>query len=159
MNKKIITAIVIITVAIILPLILVNISQNGENNNAAYAGTVTVFKSPTCGCCGNYISYLEGRGFNVETVNEQDMAGIKTQYKIPQTLESCHTSVVGDYVVEGHIPTEVIEKLLAEKPAIAGIALADMPSGSPGMPGAKFAPFEIHKITAEGQDGGIFMNF
>ena len=107
---------------------------------------VTVYKSPTCGCCVGWSSYMMSQGFEVdiETVNNLDI--IKAQYNIPKNLESCHTAIVGDYIVEGHIPIEIIDKLLNEKPDIDGIALPRMPSGSPGMPGPKRGEWIIYSI-------------
>ena len=119
-----------------------------DNAAGAVAGAevklaATVYKSPTCGCCGEYISYLKKRGFEVKTENKTDMTAIKVQYGIPESMQSCHTTVMGDYVVEGHIPVEAIQKLLTEKPDIGAIALPGMPQGSPGMPGVKEGKFEI----------------
>ena len=132
------------------------------NNNTPKNGSIkaiTVYHSPTCGCCGNYVTYLKRKGYVVDSVQQSDMSIVKSEYKIPNSLESCHTSIIDGYVVEGHIPIEVVEKLLEGKPDIAGIALAGMPSGSPGMPGTKLAPFEVHKINSDGSDGGVFINF
>lgn len=134
------------------------VSLPGEKS--AMAGTpVTVYKSSSCGCCGNYVQYLEGRGFDVTVVETEDRSALHEGYGIPSSLMSCHTSVVEGYAVEGHIPSEVIDRLLAERPDIAGIALAGMPSGSPGMPGAKTASFPVHKMDRSGGDGGIYINF
>ena len=86
----------------------------------------------------------QGFEVDIETVNNLDI--IKAQYNIPKNLESCHTAIVGDYIVEGHIPIEIIDKLLNEKPDIDGIALPRMPSGSPGMPGPKRGEWIIYSI-------------
>ena len=119
-----------------------NISNGlGEDNK------ITVFKSPTCGCCGTYISYLKKEGFDVKVENVNNMLSIKEKYQIPTELESCHTSAVGNYFIEGHIPVEVIKKLLTEKPTLDGIALPGMPSGSPGMSGPKTGEFKIYGIS------------
>ncbi len=75
------------------------------------------------------------------------MSSIKKKYQIPHNMEGCHTGVIGDYFVEGHVPVEAIEELLAEKPAIGGIALPGMPSGSPGMPGQKTEAFKIYALS------------
>ena len=100
-----------------------------ENSPLAEVKAV-VYKSPTCGCCGLYVDYLRNRGMNVEVVSTSDMDSIKKQYGIPKGKESCHTTVIGDSVVEGHVPIEVIEKFITEKsPALKGIALPAMPSG------------------------------
>lgn len=96
---------------------------------------VTVYKDPFCGCCGDYIDELKNNGFNVKTVKTEDMQSIRAKYGISTDMESCHTMVIDDYFVEGHMPFEAIEKLLSERPDIDGIALPDMPSGTPGMPG------------------------
>jgi hypothetical protein len=109
-----------------------------------------VYKSPSCGCCAVYASYLKREGLSVEVVNTDDMQAVKEENNIPQELASCHTTIVGGYVVEGHIPVEAIARLLTESPDIKGIAMPGMPVGSPGMPGAKQFPFEIYKLGAEG---------
>ncbi|PJE60022.1 MAG: hypothetical protein COU85_00500, partial [Candidatus Portnoybacteria bacterium CG10_big_fil_rev_8_21_14_0_10_44_7] len=112
--------------------------------------TVTIIKSPDCGCCVSYSAYLRERGFATKTENRTDMDAVKTEYQIPQKMQSCHTALWGDYFVEGHVPLEAVEKLLAEKPAIDGIALPEMPSGSPGMPGEPEPEFEIYALTGGG---------
>lgn len=128
----------------------------GDVDSALFKGqAVTVYKTVTCGCCGNYVTYLERNGMEVEAVNVPSLGDIKKQYNIPADMQSCHTTVVGDYVVEGHIPVEAISKLLAEKPAIRGIAMPGMPSGSPGMPGPK-EPFLIYELTETGK-GSLFL--
>ena len=158
MIKNIVAPIIIIFV--VVGFIVTSVSSSREEKNltgsVAFSEPVTIFKSPSCGCCGNYTAYLKDQGITVEVKEVEDMDRIKSQYKVPKTLESCHTVLVGGYVVEGHMPVQAIKKLLFEKPAIAGIALAGMPPGSPGMGGAKLAPFYVHRITLEGNDGGIF---
>lgn len=116
-----------------------------------------VYRSPTCGCCGNYLSYLKKNGFDASTEWAEDNAERRTRFSIPGDMASCHTTVVGDYVIEGHVPVEAIRKLLDEKPAgLRGIAMPGMPSGSPGMPGPKKDEFVIYGLTAEGT-GDVFM--
>ena len=112
---------------------------------------VEVYKSPTCGCCHEWEAYLRARGDNVRSIPTEDMGTIKTDRGVPEAAFSCHTALIGGYVVEGHVPVEAIQDLLADRPAIDGIALPAMPPGSPGMPGDKAAPFEILAI----QDGGL----
>lgn len=112
-----------------------------------------VYKTPSCGCCHVFAQYLKGQGASVETKDLNDLSDIKSQYGIPRELESCHTSVVNEYVVEGHIPVEVIAKLVAEKPDIKGIALPGMPSGSPGMPGPKIGKWTIFALYHDGTTG------
>ena len=113
----------------------------------AYDGQVTLYKSMSCGCCGAYASWLQRQGLVVNILNIEDMIGIKERYDIPASMRSCHTTTYGNYVVEGHIPIEAVKKLLDEKPNIRGIAMPGMPSGSPGMPGAKQGPFVIYALN------------
>lgn len=108
---------------------------------------VTLYKSPLCGCCTQYTAHLRENGFTVNVEETDDMESIKSKYNVPHDMQSCHTIAMGDYFVEGHMPIEAITKLLEEKPDIDGIALAGMPSGSPGMPGPKLGPFEVYQLT------------
>ena len=100
---------------------------------AAHAATMTVFKSPSCGCCAKWVEHVEQHGFTVKTIATEDMAAVKTRLKVPAALLSCHTTVVGGYVVEGHVPPADIKRLLKLKPKARGIAVAGMPMGAPGM--------------------------
>lgn len=111
---------------------------------------ITIFKSMSCGCCGIYAQYMEKEGFTVTTPQVDNLNAIKDNKNIPQELRSCHTAEIGDYFVEGHIPLEAIQKLLTEKPDIAGIAMPGMPSGSPGMPGQKTGTWIIYGVNSDG---------
>jgi hypothetical protein len=115
-----------------------------------------VYKSPTCSCCRQYINYLETQGYNIKSENVVDMQSVKDKYDISPKIESCHTMVINDYVVEGHVPIEVVEKLINEKPAISGISLPDMPAGSPGMPGIKREPFTIYSLAS---NNPVYINY
>ncbi len=145
MNKK------IFVVFIILSLAAVVLGCSSGTKTQFPQQQVTIFKSQSCGCCGAYTNYMQKQGFVVQVNDISNMNPIKMQYAIPAQMQSCHTSVIGDYFVEGHIPVEAIDKLLAEKPDLAGIAMPGMPSGSPGMPGSK-EPFVIYAV---GNDGSI----
>jgi hypothetical protein len=127
------------------PTIEQSISLKGEK--------AIVYKTSSCGCCAVYVTYLKKEGLDVEVVDVPDIYAIKKDFGVSEFLTSCHTTVIGGYVVEGHIPLSAIKKLMAEKPDIKGIALPGMPIGSPGMPGKKVEPFEIYKL---GEDG-LFM--
>lgn len=105
---------------------------------------ITVYKTPSCGCCGLYVKYLEGKGLNVHVIERTNLDDVKTG--IPKDLWSCHTSKMGKYTIEGHVPIEVLEKLKAEQPDIDGVALPGMPAGSPGMGGAKQGEWTIYSI-------------
>ena len=107
----------------------------------------TLYKNPACMCCDKYANYLRANGFNVTVVEHPNMSLIKQKYGVRQDLEGCHTTVIGNYVVEGHVPIASVKRLLEEKPAIKGISLPGMPQGSPGMSGTKEGPFEILSIT------------
>ena len=106
-----------------------------------------LYHNPGCMCCEKYADYLNENGFDVEVLDTNDMAGINRQHGVPAKLSSCHTMMVGNYVVVGHVPAQVINKLLDEQPDIRGISLPGMPMGSPGMGGEKQEPFVIHTLS------------
>lgn len=119
--------------------------------SAAHAAALTVYKSASCGCCGKWVEHVEKHGFTVKVVNVEDVMAVKAKAGIPKQLTSCHTSMVGGYVVEGHVPAADIKKLLATKPKAKGIAVAGMPMGSPGMEhGDHREPFKTMLIKAGG---------
>jgi hypothetical protein len=107
----------------------------------------TLYKKPGCLCCDAYADYLRANGFHVTVVEHPNMTMIKKTYGVRQDLAGCHSTVIGKYVIEGHVPVGAIKRLLAEKPDIKGISLPGMPQGSPGMSGTKEAPFEVLSIT------------
>ncbi len=111
---------------------------------------VTVYKSPTCGCCSKWVDHLEANGYAVETQDMNNVMPMKQRLGLPAQLASCHTAVVGGYVVEGHVPSDVIDKLLEEKPEIVGIAVPGMPIGSPGMEGPNPESYDILAFTKDG---------
>jgi len=116
-----------------------------------FDGEITIYKSLSCGCCGLYANYFESRGNkDVKVIDMEDLSAIKKEYGVPLDLESCHMTVVGNYFVEGHVPLEAIDKLLSERPDIAGIAMPGMPSGSPGMPGQKYGEFIVYSVNKDG---------
>lgn len=156
LNKKPVLAAVLLIGAVIAGGIYFS-SKSAESSETGDAAEIVVFKSISCGCCEIYANYLKKiDDFDTEVVDLPDISSIKTRYKIPPNLQSCHTSAVGNYFVEGHAPKEAIAKLLKEKPDIAGIALAGMPSGSPGMPGAKMGEFVIYAVGKDGASS-VFM--
>ena len=114
--------------------------------SASAKGTLEVYKSSTCGCCRVWVSYMERHGYAVNAHNLYDVSPKKREYGVPSELESCHTARIGGYTVEGHIPAKVVDKLLAERPQIDGIAMPGMPDGSPGMPGAKRDTWTIYAL-------------
>ncbi|MGD7034712.1 DUF411 domain-containing protein [Methylotuvimicrobium buryatense] len=94
---------------------------------------VVVYRSPSCGCCGKWVKHLKDNNFNVIDNIVHDVDSVKRKYGVPSELASCHTAIVGDYVIEGHVPAEDIEKLLSLKSDVSGIAVPGMPVGTPGM--------------------------
>lgn len=116
------------------------------SSTVALAGpAVTLYKSPTCGCCEKYVSYLRQNGFEVKASNENDMNAIKHKYGVSR-VASCHTAIINGYVIEGHVPVSAINKLLKEKPAIAGISAPGMPMNSPGMGEMKKGTLTVYTI-------------
>lgn len=116
----------------------------------ALAGeAVTVYKSPTCGCCGGWVDYMKAKGYPTKAIDKDDMDAVKSHLRVPEQMQSCHTALIDGYVVEGHVPAEAIAKLLAEKPKAIGIAAPGMPQGSPGMSGAK-EPFTVYLFDEKG---------
>jgi hypothetical protein len=112
---------------------------------------VMLYKNPECGCCEAYADYLRHHGFAVTSKATADLAEISRKAGIPPELQGCHTAFNGGYVVDGHVPVEAINKLLAEHPPIKGITLPGMPEGSPGMTGEKAGPFTIYAIGEDGK--------
>ena len=115
------------------------------------AEVVTVYKSPTCGCCNAWVDHLRESGFQVETVDEMNMDPIKAKHGVGQHLASCHTATVGGYVVEGHVPAEDIRRLLRERPEVTGLAVPGMPMGSPGMEGPRKDPYDVLAFDKQGK--------
>jgi hypothetical protein len=115
----------------------------------ADAGTVsmTIYRSPDCSCCHVWADVARRAGWTVASADKLDMNAFKAEIGVPLDVQSCHTALIGGYFVEGHVPMAAIERLLAERPAIDGIALPGMPAGSPGMGGVQDAPFEILAVT------------
>lgn len=94
---------------------------------------VTVYKRENCSCCSRWVEHLEENGFDVEASSKSDLTSVKNRAGVPDSLRSCHTAFVGDYVVEGHVPADLIKQMLREQPDIAGLTVPGMPVGSPGM--------------------------
>jgi hypothetical protein len=127
-----------------------------QMTRAASPIQATLYKNPQCSCCEGYARYLEENGFKVDVKPTNDLAEISRNAGVPEDFEGCHTMFVGFYVVDGHVPIEVIRRLLAEKPAIAGITLPGMPSGSPGMTGPKTEAWTIYAVTKDGKPPRVF---
>lgn len=117
---------------------------------AAALATVKVYKDPNCGCCKEWVARMEEAGFKVETVDMPDLSAVKAKYGIGHDIEACHTAVVNGYVVEGHVPPDLIVKMINEKQAIKGLAVPGMPMGSPGMEGGPKQAYDVLSLDSAG---------
>ena len=115
--------------------------------------TMEVYKSPTCGCCSKWVDHVRQAGFTarVTELDDEALDALKAKHGIPRTAQSCHTALIGGYVVEGHVPAAEVQRLLKEKPAVAGIAVGGMPTGSPGMEVAGVPPRTYNVVTFDKQ--------
>lgn len=111
---------------------------------------IEVYRSPSCGCCSKWIAHLKENQFDVKDHVTNDVQVIKDKYGVPEKMASCHTALVNGYVVEGHVPAADIKKLLKLKPAVIGISVPGMPSGTPGMEmGGKKDPYQVVSFDEE----------
>ena len=121
----------------------------------AFAATalpgVEVFKSPSCGCCGAWVEHMTAAGFSVKVTSVADTTAARKRLGMPDTYGSCHTAIVGGYVLEGHVPATEVKRLLAVKPDAVGLAVPGMPASSPGMdvPGRR-DPYNVLLVAKQG---------
>jgi len=119
--------------------------------SAQVATPITVYKSPTCGCCGKWVEHMKKAGFNPTVTDLPNVSPVKQSMGVPSNLQSCHTSAIQGYAIEGHVPADVVRQLLKEKPKVAGIAVPGMPVGSPGMEqGEQKDKYNIVSFTKDG---------
>jgi hypothetical protein len=111
---------------------------------------IDVYKSATCGCCTQWVAHLQANGFQVRARNVPNTAAYRTQFGVPSSLGSCHTATIGGYAIEGHVPASDIRRLLVEKPKAKGLAVPEMPMGSPGMEGADAEAFDVLLFQTDG---------
>lgn len=107
--------------------------QTKTGNTSSEPLQITVYKSPTCGCCTDWEDHLSMEGFKVTSIERNNMNPIKEKFGVKRNLASCHTGIIDGYVIEGHVPASDIKRLLAERPKIAGLTAPGMPQESPGM--------------------------
>lgn len=117
--------------------------------------TLEVFKSPYCGCCGQWVEHMKKAGFKVKINEVTDISASRRQLGMPEKYGSCHTARIGNYLVEGHVPAADVKKLLREKPKAVGIAVPGMPLGSPGMESVKPMPYQTLLVQSNG-DNTVF---
>lgn len=120
---------------------------------AAALPPVVVHKSPSCGCCGEWVEHMRRAGFTVEVRDVDNLDPVKTRVGIPVGMGSCHTAEVDGYFIEGHVPAGDVKRLLTERPAAKGLVLPGMPIGSPGMehPSGRSEPYTVMLVTADGE--------
>jgi len=115
---------------------------------------VVVYKNPSCGCCGEWVKHMRANGFRVETREVADVSLIRRDNAVPDSLASCHTALVGGYVIEGHVPAADVRRLLRERPAVRGLAVPGMVAGSPGM--EQGPPQRYVTMAFNGRDTSVF---
>jgi len=126
------------------------VAASAPSASSVASPAIKVYKTPQCGCCKAWVAHLEEAGFKVEVVDMPDLSAVKTKYGVKPELQACHTAVVGNYTIEGHVPADLIVKMLNEKPAIAGLAVPGMPSGSPGMEGGMKESYDVLSFDKTG---------
>lgn len=116
---------------------------------------VSVYKTPTCGCCAKWVDHMKSAGFQMTVTDmpKESLDTVKGKHKVPAAVHSCHTAVVDGYVIEGHVPASEVKRLLKERPQATGIAVPGMPLGSPGMEvsGVTAQPYNVMSFDADGK--------
>jgi hypothetical protein len=133
----------------VLAAIIVAVSATAVGAQSAPA--VAVFKRATCGCCAKWVDHVRASGFAPTATDVDDLNAVKSKHNVPQALHSCHTALVGGYVIEGHVPAADIKRLLKERPAIVGLAVPGMPAGSPGMEGPPPQKYDVLAFDKQGK--------
>ncbi|MBL8960877.1 MAG: DUF411 domain-containing protein [Gemmatimonadetes bacterium] len=113
-------------------------------------GEVTVFKSPSCQCCGKWVERMREHGFALGEENMADVSPVKQKYGVPANLYSCHTGIAGGYSFEGHVPPDLVARVLQERPGFAGLAVPGMPQSAPGMD-LGHQPYDVLSFTQSGE--------
>lgn len=125
----------------------------GCRNGSSASPTIHVYKTPTCGCCTKWIEHLEAEGFAVEFEDRDDLTALKREQGVPSELASCHTALVDGYVLEGHVPASDVRRLLSERPEVDGLAVPEMPLGSPGMEHPDPSRHQPYDVMSFGESG------
>ena len=125
-------------------------APSASTTAASAANEVTVYRVASCGCCGKWMDHLREAGFTVTEKIVENRSDAPPRARVPEKLQSCHTATVGKYVVEGHVPADVIRDLLAQRPELEGIAVPGMPAGSPGMESPNPEPYEVIAFDGKG---------
>lgn len=122
----------------------------------AESALMTIHKDPYCGCCTAWADLAEEAGYQVRLIEAEDMGAVKSAAGVPEMLASCHTAEIDGYVVEGHVPFDALERLLATRPEVTGIAVPGMPVGSPGMGDDPMASYDVIVWGGDAGEGAIF---
>lgn len=120
-----------------------SVSESTSSDGSGAQASVVVYRTPTCGCCKSYEDYLSKHGYGIRSEVLDDLGPIRTEHDVPDEAASCHTVLIDGYAVEGHVPVEAIDKLLAERPSIDGIGIPGMPTNAPGMGEPDGRPIEV----------------
>ena len=134
-----------------LSTILASVALAGSNLGFAQtSGTVDMYKSAYCGCCGKWAEHMTQAGFTVKAHEVEDVPAVRKKLGMPDKLGSCHTAKVGNYLLEGHVPAADVKRLLKEKPKALGLAVPGMPAGSPGMDVPNSPPYHTLLVQKDG---------
>jgi hypothetical protein len=145
------TRTVLISLSLLALVSLPSTAQPARSRTPAVTA-MQVYRSPTCGCCGLWVDHVKAAGFDPVVHQMDDVSPVKARGGVPADLQSCHTALIGGYVIEGHVPADIVQRLLTEKPNIAGLAVPGMPVGSPGMEqGARVDPYQVIAFTKDGK--------
>lgn len=131
-------------------LLLIGLTLGACSQVESGESTITVYKSPDCGCCVKWVDYLKEHNFSVVVKNVSNTQQIKSSFDVPAKLRTCHTATIGEYVIEGHVPAAAINRMLSEKPQIKGIAVPGMPATSPGMGTSSGDDFNVYTFDDKG---------
>ena len=112
---------------------------------------MTAYKTPWCGCCDGWVAHMRAAGWTVEVIELEDLAPVRARHGVPDRLAGCHTAVVGDYAIEGHVPASDVAKLVRDRPAAVALSAPGMPAGSPGMEAAGREPYVTLLIDRQGR--------
>jgi hypothetical protein len=145
-----------LAIILIAPILYLASPALGQSHAAgSKLPTMTVYKNPSCGCCSKWIEHVEQYGFTVKMYTTKNADALKDRLGVPENMRSCHVGVVGDYLFEGHVPADLIEKFLAERPKAAGLSVPGMVVGSPGMEGHNPQHYDVVAFTKDGR-GSVY---
>ncbi len=138
--------------------LVVGIVVTSGTSDQTSAQTITVYKTPSCGCCTAWVKHLQRDGLHVRVFERDDLAPVRASLGVPDELASCHTAKIGGYAIEGHVPAAEIRRLLKERPVATGLAVPGMPMGSPGMETTD-SPDAYDVIVFSAETRGVFASY